>query len=224
MAISGQHKLAINQSDDSSDYIDGFHRDALCLIVAGHKRLTENKNDYSNEEEPNITGELKRCTEEYINSVSSPEWTRNYVVTEESPENTKGRVGKNRKRVDIICTLAGKKPQKRIRFEAKRLKTKKFPVAKYIGSEGLMEFITGNYAPEDDAGGMLGYIQSDDCEYWAKQIPDALAKSKEVNVTEDGLWQAACVENVSHCYKTRHNRTMKNQSFLIYHLLLDFTN
>lgn len=224
MAILGQNKLSINRSDDSRDYIDGFHRDALCLIVAGHKRLTENKSDYSNEEEPNITGELKRCTEEYINSLSSPEWTSNYVVNEESPENTKGRVGKNRKRVDIVCTLAGQKPQRRIRFEAKRLKDKKFPVSKYIGSEGLMEFITENYAPEDDTGGMLGYIQSDDCEYWAKQIPDALSKSKEVSITEDGLWQEVHVENVSHCYKTRHNRTMKNQSFLIYHLLLDFTN
>lgn len=224
MAISGQNKLSINRSDDSSDYEAGFHRDALCLIIAGHKRLVENNNDYSNEKEPSITGELVRCTNEYIDNFSSPEWTNNYVVNEESPENTKGRLGKNRKRVDIVCTLAGRKPQQRIRFEAKRLKDKKFPVGRYIGSEGLMEFITGNYAPEDDTCGMLGYIQSDDCEYWAKQIPDALGKSKEVSITEDGLWQKACVENINHCYKTRHNRMTNNRKFLVYHLLLDFTN
>jgi hypothetical protein len=224
MAISGQNKLSINRSDDSSDYEAGFHRDALYLIIAGHKILIENKDDYSNEEEPSITGELVRCTNEYIDNFSSPEWTNNYVVNEESPENIKGRLGKDRKRVDIVCTLAGRKPQKRIRFEAKRLKDKKFPVSRYIGSEGLMEFITGNYAPEDDTGGMLGYVQSDDCEYWAKQIPDALSKSKEVNIREDGLWQNAYVENVNHCYKTRHNRMTNNRKFLVYHLLLDFTN
>ncbi len=224
MAISGQNKLSINRSDDSNDYEAGFHRDALCLIIAGHKRLIENNDDYSNEEEPSITGELVRCTNEYIDSFSSPEWTNNYVVNEESPENTKGRLGKNRKRVDIVCTLAGRKPQKRIRFEAKRLKNKNFPVGNYIGNEGLMEFITGNYAPEDNTGGMLGYIQSDDCEYWAKQIPDALSRSEEVSITEDGLWQEARVENVNHCYKTKHNRITNNRKLLVYHLLLDFTN
>jgi hypothetical protein len=224
MAISEQHKLSVNQSDDSSDYEAGFHRDALCLIIAGHARLTKNDTDYSNEEEPNITGELVRCTNEYIDSFSSPEWTNNYVVNEESPENTKGRLGKDRKRIDIVCTLAGRKPQKRIRFEAKRLKNKNFPVGRYIGSEGLMEFITGNYAPEDDTGGMLGYIQSDDCEYWAREIPNALGKSGKVGITKDGRWQEACVENINHCYKTKHNRIMNNRKFLVYHLLLDFTN
>lgn len=224
MAISGHHKLNINQSDDSSDYLYGFHRDALCLIVAGHKRLIENNNDYSNEEEPNITGELVRCTNEYIDSFSSPEWTNKYVVNEESPENTKGRLGKRRKKVDIICTLAGRKPQQRIRFEAKRLKGKIFPVDKYIGYEGLMEFVTGNYASEDSTCGMLGYVQSDDCEYWAKRIPDALSKTKEVNMIEGGLWQKARVENVNHCYETWHNKITNNCKFLIYHLLLDFTN
>ncbi|MGB7583093.1 MAG: hypothetical protein WBL85_11680, partial [Sedimentisphaerales bacterium] len=94
----------------------------------------------------------------------------------------------------------------------------------YIGNEGLMEFITGNYAPEDNTGGMLGYIQSDDCEYWAKQIPDALSRSEEVSITEDGLWQEARVENVNHCYKTKHNRITNNRKLLVYHLLLDFTN
>lgn len=223
MAISGQNKFDINQSDDGKDYFYGFHRNVLQLIVAGHKRLTEHNTDYSNEEEPNITGELVRCTNEYIDSFFSPDWTANYVVNEESPENTKGRLGKNRKRVDIVCTLAGRRPLQHIRFEAKRLKDKNFPVGKYVGSEGLMEFITGNYAPEDNAGGMLGYVQSDDCEYWAKQIPDALSKREEVCITEDGLWQNAYIENVNHCYKTRHNR-MANNKFLVYHLLLDFTN
>jgi hypothetical protein len=70
MAILGQHKSNINQSDDSSDYEVGFHRDALFLIIAGHKRLTENAADYSNEEEPNITGEL---VSDVLMNISKPQ-------------------------------------------------------------------------------------------------------------------------------------------------------
>ena len=223
MADLGQHNLNINQSDDSGDYIASFHRNALYLITAGHKRLIINSTDYSNEEEPNITGELVRCTNEYIDSTSSPDWTSSYDVKDESPENTKERLGKCRKKVDIVCTLTGKKPRSRIKFEAKRLKRQGFPAGKYLDKEGLGEFISGNYAPECDTAGMLGYIQSDDCDYWAEQICDALnKKKKEVHLTKNAQWQKASLENVNDCYKTRHNRSTVKRELLVYHLLLDF--
>jgi len=223
MAILGQHKSNINQSDDSSDYEGGFHCDALFLIIAGHKKLTENATDYSNEEEPNITGELVRCANEYIDSTSSPTWTSFYDVRDESPENTKERLGKDRKKVDIVCTLTGIKPRSRIKFEAKRLKRPGFLVGEYVGKAGLGEFISGNYAPECNTAGMLGYIQSDDCDYWAEQIPDALNRRKEeVHLIKDGQWQKASLENVDDCYKTRHNRPTVKRELLIYHLPLDF--
>jgi len=223
MTISGQHKLSTNRSSDSSDYEVAFHRYALFLIIAGHKRLTENTVDYSNKEEPIITGELVRCANEYIDSTSSPAWTNLYDVKDESPENTKERLGKDRKKVDIVCTRTGTRPRSRIKFEAKRLKRPGFPVGKYVGRTGLGEFISGDYAPQCNTAGMLGYIQSDNCDYWAKQIPDALnKKKKEVHLTKDGQWQKACLENVNDCYKTRHNRPTVKRELLVYHLLLDF--
>ena len=225
MASSGQYKLNINQSDDSIDYVASFHRDALYLIVVGHERLTENTTDYSNEEEPNITGELVRCTNEYIDSISSHTWTSFYDVRDESPENTQERLGKHRKKVDIVCTRTGTKPRSRIKFEAKRLKRPGFPVREYVGNTGLGEFLSGKYAPECDTAGMLGYIQSDNCDYWAEQIPDALNKRKtEVHLTKDGQWQKVSLENVNDCYKTRHNRPTVKRELMVYHLLLDFVN
>lgn len=223
MAILGQHKSNINQSDDSSDYEVGFHRDALFLIIAGHKRLTENAADYSNEEEPNITGELVRCVNEYIDSTSSPIWTRFYDVRDESPENTKERLGKDRKKVDIVCTLTGIKPRSRIRFEAKRLKRPGFSVGKYVGKEGLGEFIAGNYAAGDDTAGMLGYVQSDDCDYWAREISDGMIKKKkEVGLIKGGQWQKAHLDNIDQCYQTHHKRPTIKRELLVYHLLLVF--
>ena len=223
MAISRRRKLSINRSDDSSDYIAGFHRDALCLIIAGHEKLKGGDTNYSNEEEPNITGELVRCSNEYIDSITSHSWTRSYVVVEESPENTKERLGISRKKVDVVCIRTGRKPHLRIKFEAKRLKRPSFTVSIYIGKEGLGEFISGNYAQECDTAGMLGYIQSDDCDYWAEQIPNALNKKKtEVQLIEDDQWQNAGFESINHCYKTRHNRPTIKRELLVYHLLLDF--
>ncbi len=223
MAITGQHKININQSDDSSDYTAVIHRDALFLIIAGQKEMIADSIDYSNTAEEDITGDLTKYTDEYINSLSSPDWTEHFYVQEELRENTNRKKGKHRKRVDVVCVLTGRKPQERMKFEAKRLKKPGFPVGEYVGKTGLGEFISGNYAPECDTAGMLGYIQSDDCDYWAEQIPDALnEKKKEVQLTKDGLWQKANLKNVNDCYKTWHNRPTVKRELLVYHLLLDF--
>jgi hypothetical protein len=223
MAILGQHKLSTNRSNDSSDYEVAFHRYALFLIIAGQKALVESGVNCFDVDEEDITGDLTDYTNKYINSLSSPDWTKHYRVQEELRENAKGKKGKHRQRIDIVCILTGRKPHRLVKFEAKRLKRPGFPVGKYVGRTGLGEFISGDYAPQCNTAGMLGYIQSDDCDYWAKQIPDALnKKKKEVHLTKDGQWQKACLENVNDCYKTRHNRPTVKRELLVYHLLLDF--
>jgi len=221
MAISGQHKSNINQSDDSIDYEVGFHRDALFLIIAGHKRLTKNAADYSNEEEPNITGEILRYTREYIEAPDACEWASRYAVHDYPPENDAIRMGKHRKKVDIIVERTQKGRHPRMRFEAKRLRKPRFTVSKYLGKEGLCEFIEGNYAANDDTAGMLGYVQSDDCDYWASRISETLEEKKqEIGLIEGDQWQKAHFDDVDHCYKTRHNRPRIERELLVYHLLL----
>jgi len=223
MAILGQNKPNVNQSDDSDDYIASFCRDALVLIVAGYERLVAHGTDYSGIAEEHITGELTQQTEEYINTQDSPDWTKYYVVQEERRENVIGRKGKHRPRVDIAFVLAGRKPQRFMRFEAKRLRRPGFSVTNYIGNEGLGEFIAGNYALDDDTAGMLGYVQSDNCDYWAREISETLEKKKrEVGLIERDQWQKAHFDYVDHCYKTRHNRPRIKRELLIYHLLRAF--
>jgi len=223
MAISGQHKLNIDQSDDNSEYKAGFHRDALYLIVAGHERLIASNDDYSDTAEEDITGELTEYTKDYINSLSSPDWTKHFYVQEELREKKNGKKGKHRQRIDIACILTGRKPQRFMRFEAKRLRKPGFTVGKYVGKEGLGEFIAGNYAAGDDTAGMLGYIQSDDCDCWARKISDDMRKKKkEVGLIKGGQWQKAHLDNIDQCYQTRHNRPTIKRELLVYHLLLVF--
>ena len=221
METSGPYKLNIDHSNDSSEYKAGFHRGALYLIVAGHERLIAGDEDFSDTAEEEISGELAMHMQDYIDSLSSPDWTRYFCVQEELRENTNARKGKYRKRVDIAFVLAGTKPQKFMRFEAKRLRKPGFTVGGYIGEDGLGEFIVGNYAADDDTAGMLGYIQSDDCDYWAMGISEALEKKKrDVGQIEGGQWQKAHFDDVDHCYKTQHNRPRIKRKLLVYHLLL----
>ena len=221
MAIPGQNKPNINQSDDSCDYLASFCRDAIFLIVKGYGRLVAGDTDYSDIAEEHITGELTQQTEQYINRQDSPDWTKNYVVQEERRENVHGRKGKHRPRVDIAFVLAGRKPQRFMRFEAKRLRKPGFTVAKYLGKEGLGEFIQGNYGADDDTAGMIGYVQSDDCDFWAREISETLEKKKQkISLIEEDQWQKAHFDDVDHCYKTRHNRPRIERELLVYHLLL----
>jgi hypothetical protein len=223
MVILGQNKPNVNQSDDSGDYVASFYRGALFLIVAGYERLVTGGTDYSDTAEEHITGELTQRTEEYINTQDSPDWTKYYVVQEERLENVRGKKGKYRPRVDIAFVRTDRRPQRWMRFEAKRLRKPGFTVGKYIGKEGLGEFIAGNYAAGDDTAGMLGYVQSDDCDYWARKISETIEKKKqEVGLIERDQWQKAHFDYVDHCYKTRHNRPRIKRELLIYHLLLAF--
>jgi hypothetical protein len=221
MAIPGQIKGNVNKSDDSDDYVASFYRGALFLIVAGYERLVTGGTDYSGAAEEHITGDLSQQTEQYINMQDSPDWTKYYVVQEERRENVHGKKGKYRPRVDIAFVRTDRKPQRFMRFEAKRLRRPGFTVGNYLGKEGLGEFVAGNYAAGDDTAGMLGYVQSDDCHYWSKKIADDLEKNKnEVGLTEGGQWERADIDRVDQCYTTRHNRPTVKRELLVYHLLL----
>ncbi len=96
-------------------------------------------------------------------------------------------------------------------------------MASILAKQGLGEFIVGNYAAEDDTAGMLGYVQSDDCDYWAQTIADDLKdKKNEVGLIKGEQLEKAEFENIDQCYTTRHNRPTVKRELLVYHLLLAF--
>ena len=215
--------MNINRSSDGSEFNSNIYREMLILITEACNMLKADGLNYTDTDEPVISGEIVRLARQYSENQDLAEWAWPYTIHDDPPENTGGRKGKDRKKVDIIIERAQRGKHPRIRFEAKRLKRPDFTVGIYVGKEGLGEFISGNYARNNNVAGMLGYIQSDDCDYWAEQIPVALSKKKtEVHLTKDGQWQKADLENVDDCYKTRHNRPTVKGELLVYHLLLDF--
>lgn len=223
MVAFRQRKIT-GQISDGSEYKAVLERDALYLIIEGHELLAGESFDYSDANEEHITGDLTEATIRFINSLVSPDWTKHYCVQEERRENTKGKTGKHRKRVDIACILTGRKPQEVMKFEAKRLRVPEYPVSKYIGEKGLGEFISGAYAPEAEIVGMLGYVQSDDCKYWEGELADEIqTKKKAIRLRKNSRWEKADFVNIDHCNITKHDRKVGKRDLLVYHLLLDFT-
>jgi hypothetical protein len=222
MPIANSSNPNINVMSDNTDYKDAFYYQTIKLLTAGYNILLKSESNYAEDEEE-ITGELVKCIKEFIDCSSSPEWVIPYSVYEEARENTEGRKGKKRKRVDIVCELTQKRPHQHIKFEAKRLKVGSHPENLYIGSEGLGEFISGAYAPESLVGGMLGYVQSNSCNFWANKIAAKLNIEKLSTILKD-IWRKSDFINIEHCYKTKHGRKNNLPEIFIFHLLLDFTS
>lgn len=214
--------LNINLSSDNIDYEDSFYISALTIIIEAFKMLKSDNRDYCDIDEPEISGEIVRNANLFIQSEKSPFW--GYAIHDDPPENSFDRKGKHRKRVDIKIERPQRGKHPAIGFEAKRLKRPRFSVNEYKGSTGLGEFISGNYASESDTAGMLGYVQSDNCDYWAKEVSFALNKDKrQMYLLREGDWRKSRFENINNCYETKHNRPTVKRIILIYHLLLDFT-
>ena len=223
MAVSGNNSFNVYNSSDSSEYKAVFYMRAMQLIIAGANNLRDTSSNLNEYEETEITGEITRCVDEYINNFDSPEWTSQYTIKEESYEHS-DKLGKYRKRVDIVVTLSGRKPQLPFRFEAKRLKETGWPTNGYVGKEGLGEFISSNYAKDDKVAGMLGYVQSNTCFHWADKVSAEIStKKKQIRLRGNGSWKKVKLDGYEHCYQTVHNKT-NGEELLMYHLLLDFTS
>ena len=128
-----------------------------------------------NLEEPDITGFLAEAMSERLRSFNGPKWCTQFVIKEDNPVAGLGRIGKRRKRPDLIieCTKRGRPEYV---FEAKPLRTSKYPPSHYLGTNALQRFLRGDYASRYPEAGMLGYVQSQTVAEWAKKLRTTIEK------------------------------------------------
>jgi hypothetical protein len=71
---------------------------------------------------------------------------------------------------------------------------------------------------------MLGYVQSDNCEAWAQKIGKKLRDNKNRHQMVDGTdWERnRLTPELSHVFRTQHNRPSLGRPVNIYHTLLLF--
>lgn len=201
-------------------FLEKCHR----LISIGYTRL--NCSSFSTAEETEITGELVRAITEVLDDPSGPNWTRYFFVADDPPQNTSGRLGRRRTRVDIEFTESRVAPRSHFRIEAKRL-YRISSITDYLGQDGLGMFLTGAYGADEDEGGMLGYVQSGEVTQWLERLSVALVHSLEnrwsicAGSALEVLQLGSSSDDVIHL--SCHDRNAVGRRIHIFHTLLLFS-
>jgi hypothetical protein len=221
MSIRSSAGKKAGESVDRPVYLAKFVKDAHRLLALGYRRLDSASQASTEEEE--ITESLANAIADLLDEEGAPRWTDRYVVNDEIRLRHPTRKAKKRPRIDIQIVYVKGRPRPRFHFEAKRFGPKNH-VGDYLGKEGLGCFLTGDYARDSEDAGMLGYVQNESCDWWAKKIEQSLQKdTRKYGVVTGTSWEAHCViEELPHCYRTRHERPSVGRPVCVYHTLLLF--
>jgi len=193
------------------------------LIATGYNRIRNER--HSKSEEDHITQRLKEEIKAAQRKRFLPKWADRYFVTDQAPVSGSNRLGKDRPKIDLEIESTESRHRPVFHFEAKRLRTDdSHSVSEYVGASGLGSFLAELYARRGNQGGMLGYVQSESPDYWARAIQHKFRRDpkKKRLLTDDGAWTAIhLIPALDHTFSTRHSRpTLGN--ITIYHTLLDF--
>lgn len=178
----------------------------------------------SKAQEPAITGELVRAMKEAKLKADAPTWMIRMYVADDPPVNAPGRLGKQRRRVDIEFERSERGATFRFPCEAKRL-YRGDSVREYLGDEGLGMFLKGEYGRNEELGGMFGYVQIQGISEWIARLTAALENEYvSYAVTKDGAFVAAdLIPELPQICRSRHERLGVGRPILIFHTLLMFT-
>jgi len=196
-----------------------FREDAHQLLAWGH--LDSCRLITPQQEETEITGFIVEAIQSRLDSFTTPARFEKYCVKEDNPVSGEGRTGKKRRRIDIIIEATRPRPRPRYVFEAKRLCRPSNTIGKYVGSEGMMRFISGRYAAECPEVAMIGYVQTDTAEYWFAELENHFSKdSAEGLYITAKLTQVSVTADLKDAWVSRHTRKSGNQ-LAIFHVLLN---
>jgi len=226
MPLTQQRKPTAVPAWMPTNYWPTFRRDVFTLLHQGYAALDHSQ--LRDAEEEDITGDLVRMLEDVLNDPGAPAWYDKYSVHEEPRVHAPDRKGKRRRRLDLRFERTDQRPRPHYEFEAKRLCRRRSGVADYLGVDGLSLILGGEYAAKWPEAGMLGYLQSNDVEYWqrkladkvGKKLADKVGKKLDLRVVEG--WQAEIVVSELCTYRSKHQRTQHLKPITIYHLLLPF--
>lgn len=191
------------------------------IIGLAYRNL--NPSEFADAEEEDITGELVRAIESLLDSDLAPNWSDKFSVHEEPRIHSSERRGKRRRRVDIRIDCSEQRPRARMPFEAKRL-SKSHGASQYIGKDGLRCFLDGKYARDDKVAGMLGYVQEGALDGWAVKLGNTIFQNaQDLSLLHTSPWRyEQQVNELSHTYRSGHDRPCVEQPIEIFHILLLF--
>ena len=213
----------LNSVSDRPVYELAFVRRCHQLLASGYRELQPAA--LQHQEEPAITGELVRAMKSVQQRREAPRWMIYLHIADDPPVNSPGRLGKRRRRVDIEFERPQRGRRPRFQCEAKRL-CQSDSIAKYLGADGLGRFLVGDYSRDEDAAGMLGYVQTRGAMEWSSDLRAALDEGRvqyEIASSEP-LVQATLDAEPIATWRSEHWRTTTGRPLAIYHSLLLFVS
>lgn len=122
-------------------------------------------------DEPTITGLLAEAMKERINyHPDTPEEYAHYDVRDQDPVSPSGQTGNDRLRLDLVVVRTGIRPSLDYVLEAKRLRTRVFTIGRYVGAEGMGDFIECRYAVSNPEAALIGLFEDKDASYWQHEL------------------------------------------------------
>lgn len=200
-------------------YSDSFRAHVFQLLAWGHADARARIN--ADSEETEVTGFIAEAIEDRIDDPRVDEVYMFFVVKDDPPVRAEGRVGKRRRRVDIILESTERRPHPRYIFEGKRIGEGN-SIGRYIGVDGLELYVQGTYAERYTEAAMVGYVQSHDAGYWYTRLEQAFARNQQGLAVLSALTPSVIVKDLPHCWSSDHGRP-QGKSIRMAHVFLDCT-
>lgn len=181
-------------------YREALLRNSLTLLLLGYGKLAVEA--LSDLEETTITGHLVDSMNAVLNSADPPPWGMYLTVVDDEIRSVDNKTGKRRPRVDICVRCLHPRPEARMAFEAKRLRSSSC-VAGYLGEDGMMALVGGYYGNLASAG-MVGYVQSETCEHWSTELRKAMTASPNAFALDKPV-EFHSVDGFDDLFRTQHN-------------------
>jgi hypothetical protein len=201
-----------------------------CLLQAGYATMTAHElAKFNLKNEPDITAGLAIKIQELIDEHAVPGISRAWSVVDDWPENkthlslSKQPPAKKRKKPDLKFRYGGQRQVLYFRFEAKKLAGTGDYADLISHKDGLGRFLRRMYGREDEAGGLLGYVQTESPKIHAERVRTALVTDpKKYRVSANGGWKAVTWKNGPECcFRAVHSRE-RATVIVIYYSFLPF--
>jgi hypothetical protein len=207
-------------------YIEAFRLHAHQLLMWAHSDARPRL--HPDLDEPTITGLLGDAMKDRLNyHPDTPTEYDHYTIADQDPISPSGQLGNDRLRLDLCVIRSGIRPRLSYIFEAKRLRTGGFPIGKYVGDNGIGDFIECRYGAGSPEAAMIGLFQNKDATYWQGELArlfdeDCTTSSPRLQIV-DNLTPVRILDSLLHEFQSSHRRRDASQ-IRLFHIFLDCTS
>ena len=207
---------------------DQFIERVHCLLQAGYANLTPAELARFNvKNEPDITAGLAMKIQQLIDERIVPGISRAWSVVDNWPENkthlslSKQPPAKKRRLPDLKFRYGGPRQVLYFRFEAKKLAGTGDYADLISHEDGLGRFLRKVYGRQEQAGGLLGYVQTESPKIHAERVRMAFATDpKKYRVNPKGAWTVTTWKNGPRCtFRVLHSREGASVIVIFYSFL-----